>query len=61
MSRLSNKPTFNLADYYNKTPGTSLHPYYINKKNVYYVGQWKKGRPNGKGRVYFTNGAYFEG
>lgn len=28
---------------------------------MYYVGQWKNGKPEGKGKVYFPSGAYFEG
>ena len=35
--------------------------FYILKQRVYYAGQWLDGLPHGKGKVYFSNGCFFEG
>ena len=35
--------------------------FYIKEKNLYYEGEWLSGRPNGVGKVFLPNGAYFEG
>jgi hypothetical protein len=32
------------------------------EKKAFYDGEWKAGRPHGKGRVFYADrGAYFEG
>lgn len=38
-----------------------MPPYYINKYKAYYEGGWNAGQPTGTGKLYFDNGAYFEG
>jgi hypothetical protein len=35
--------------------------YYIKKFKAYYEGDWDAGLPSGLGKIYFANGAYFEG
>lgn len=35
--------------------------YFIKQYEIYYTGEWKKGRPHGLGDVVFKNGALFRG
>lgn len=30
-------------------------------KDFVYVGQWHRNQPNGRGKIYFSNGDYFNG
>jgi hypothetical protein len=38
-----------------------LPPFLIHRKQIYYQGEWKDKIPHGKGKVYFSEGHYYEG
>ena len=33
----------------------------VTMPGCFYEGSWKKGKQHGKGRIFTTNGVYFEG
>ena len=41
--------------------GVPLPHYLILHKNAVYEGEWFRGKPHGRGKLYYKNGAYFEG
>ena len=43
------------------TRGIQMPVFFIESRKAFYEGEWQGGKPHGKGKLYMTNGCYFEG
>lgn len=41
--------------------GIEREPRVVNSDGTVYAGEWKNNLPHGKGKMYFTDGSYYNG